>query len=197
MGRGERNGAALWRRLKQQGFRGCLRVVTEWASRRRQADKAENAPGRAPAARTIARLLTDGRDRLSRSETITVAAIEGGVPLLVEAREIVAAFQAMVRKRSLDALGPWLQRAGSSFVASFATGGQGQGSGHRRDHLAMVERPNRGADHQTEARQAPDVWPREARPAPSPRHRRHVAPPSKLRQSPFSVPFDSLTRIST
>ena len=119
---GERNGAALWRRLKQHGFRGCLRVVTEWATRRRQADRADNAFSRAPAARTIARLLTVGSDRLSRSETVTVAAIEGGVPLLVEAREIVAAFQALVRTRSLDALEPWLERAGSSLVASFAHG---------------------------------------------------------------------------
>ena len=45
---GERNGAALWRRLKRHGFRGCLRVVTEWATRRRQADRADNAPSRAP-----------------------------------------------------------------------------------------------------------------------------------------------------
>ena len=43
-------------------------------------------------------------------------------PLLVEAREIVAAFQAMVRTRSLDALEPWLERAGSSLAASFANG---------------------------------------------------------------------------
>ena len=119
---GERNGAALWRRLKRHGFRGCLRVVTEWAARRRQADRADSAPGRAPAARTIARLMTVGSDRLSRSETVTVAAIEGGAPLLVEAREIVAAFQAMVRMRSLDALEPWLERAESSLVASFARG---------------------------------------------------------------------------
>jgi len=31
---GHRNGAELWRQLKQQGFRGCLRVVAEWAARR-------------------------------------------------------------------------------------------------------------------------------------------------------------------
>lgn len=96
--------------------------MTEWATRRRQADRADGAPSRAPSARTIARLMTVGRDRLSRSETVTVAAIEGGVPPLVEAREIVAAFQAMVRKRALDALEPWLERAGSSLVASFARG---------------------------------------------------------------------------
>lgn len=119
---GARNGAALWRRLSAQGFRGSLRVVTEWATRRRRAEKAGDALGRAPAARTIARLMTAGPERLSRSEAITVAAIEGGVPTLVEAQEIVAAFQAMVRTRSLDALEPWLERAGSSLVASFARG---------------------------------------------------------------------------
>lgn len=103
---GDRNGAALWRQLQEQGFRGSLRVVTEWATRRRQADKTDNALTRAPAARMIARLLTIGRDRLSRSETITVAAVEGGVPLLIEAREFIAAFQAMIRKRTLDTFDP-------------------------------------------------------------------------------------------
>jgi transposase len=119
---GERNGAALWRQLKKQGFRGCLRVVTEWATRRRQADKTDHALTRVPAARTMARLLTIGRDRLSKSETVTVAAVESGVPPLVEAREIVAAFQTMVRKRTLDALDPWIEQARSSLVASFANG---------------------------------------------------------------------------
>jgi transposase len=35
---GRRNGAELWRSLKQQGFRGSLRAVAEWTARRRQAD---------------------------------------------------------------------------------------------------------------------------------------------------------------
>jgi hypothetical protein len=56
---GLRNGAELWRHLKRQGFRGSLRVVTEWASRRRRAEKAEAQSLRqVPSARTIARLLT-------------------------------------------------------------------------------------------------------------------------------------------
>ncbi|TWI21491.1 transposase [Mesorhizobium tianshanense] len=66
--------------------------------------------------------MTIGRDSLSRSETVTVAAIEGGVPLLVEAREIIAGFQAMIRKKTLADLEPWLERARSSLVASFAKG---------------------------------------------------------------------------
>ncbi len=78
---GSRNGAELWRRLKMQGFRGSLRVVTEWATRRRQAEKADaQSLQRIPSARTIARLMTISRDTLSKSETVTVAAIEDRLP---------------------------------------------------------------------------------------------------------------------
>ena len=120
---GQHNGSELWRRLRRHGFRGSLRVVSEWATRRRKAEKADGSNlSRAPSARTITRLMTFGRDVLTKSETITVAAIEGGVPLLVEAREIIAAFQAMIRRKSLADLEPWLERARSSLVASFANG---------------------------------------------------------------------------
>jgi transposase len=42
--------------------------------------------------------------------------------LLVEGREIVAYFQAMIRRKSLVDLDSWLERARSSLVASFANG---------------------------------------------------------------------------
>ena len=42
-----------------------------------------------PSARTIARLMTIGRERLSKAKTIAIAAIESGVELLLEAREIL------------------------------------------------------------------------------------------------------------
>lgn len=119
---GHRNGAELWRCLQRQGFRGCARVVSEWASRRRRAEKADGALSRTPSSRTIARLMTISRDALSKAESVTVAAIESGVPLLVAARELVASFQAMVRKKSLADFDPWLERARSSLVASFANG---------------------------------------------------------------------------
>ena len=66
--------------------------------------------------------MTISRDALSKAESVTVAAIERGVPLLVEARERIAEFQAMVRKKSLADLEPWLVRARSNLVASFANG---------------------------------------------------------------------------
>jgi transposase len=60
--------------------------------------------------------------RLSKAETVTVAAIESGVELLVEAREIVADFQAMIRRKALVDLDPWIERARTSLVAAFANG---------------------------------------------------------------------------
>jgi transposase len=120
---GYRNGAKLWRRVQKQGFRGSLRVVTEWATRRRRAERADaDSLQRIPSARTIARLMTVGRDTLSKSETITIAAIENRVPRLVEARELIAHFHAMIRKTTFSDLDSWIERARASLVASFANG---------------------------------------------------------------------------
>ena len=120
---GCQNGAELWRRLKARGFRGSLRVISEWATRRRRAETAdvENLR-RIPSARTIARLMTVGRDTLSKAETVTVAAVEAGVPTLVEAREIIAEFHGMIRRRAAAELSSWIERARASLVASFTRG---------------------------------------------------------------------------
>lgn len=120
---GERNAAELWRQLKEHGFRGSLRVVGEWATRRRKAQSVgADQLARVPSARTLARLLTTGRNRLTRAETVTVAAVEQGVPVLVEARELVAEFQAMVRSMRPESLSAWLDRAARSALASLARG---------------------------------------------------------------------------
>lgn len=39
---GSRNGTELWRRLQARGFRGSLRIVGEWATRRRRAEWASD-----------------------------------------------------------------------------------------------------------------------------------------------------------
>lgn len=120
---GCRNGAQLWRRLTARGFRGSLRVVGEWATRRRRAEKADAQNlQRIPSARTIARLMTIGRDTLTKAETVTVAAIEAGMPALVEARELIAEFHMMIRRKAAAGLGTWTERARASLVASFANG---------------------------------------------------------------------------
>ena len=120
---GCRNGAALWRALRLRGFRGCLGVVSEWSARRKRAEKADSpALSRAPSARTVARLLTVGPERLSKAETIPVAAIESGVAVLVEAREIILEFQGIIRRKALAELDTWISRACGSLVGAFANG---------------------------------------------------------------------------
>lgn len=112
---GKRNGTELWRRWRTQGFRCSRRVVSEWATRRKRADKADaETLNRIPSARTIARLLTTSRDNLTKSETVTIAAIEGGVPLLVKARDIIADFHHMIRRKVENELQLWIDRARES-----------------------------------------------------------------------------------
>lgn len=116
------NGTELWRRLKSHGFRGSLRVVSEWRTRRQRAETASDQQlQRVPSARTIARLMTTARGHLSKADTVTIAAIEEGVPTLVEARTLMDRFHTMVRRNGAD-LDAWIGAAATSLLGSFAAG---------------------------------------------------------------------------
>ena len=120
---GCRNGAEFWRRLRLAGFGGSLRVVTEWATRRRRAEAAPHGgPRKCPSAREIARMMTTARDHLLREDALTVATIEAAVPRLATARALIDRFQAMVRRGDAAALRPWLEDAAASLLTSFANG---------------------------------------------------------------------------
>lgn len=100
---GCQNGAALWRRAKVAGFAGALRVVTEWATRRRKEEgttPGDTRPRKVPSARGIARMMTTERDLLSKTVARTVAIIEGAVPALVIARDLVDRFHSMIKRRT-------------------------------------------------------------------------------------------------
>ena len=120
---GCRNGAELWRRLRDQGFRGCSRVVVEWTTRRRRADLMQ-AQGlqKAPSARTLARLMTVARDHLSKADTVTVATVETAVPDLADVRILVERFGVMIRKRAVAELDGWIEQARTSLIAPLARG---------------------------------------------------------------------------
>ena len=120
---GCRNGAELWRRLRTAGFSGGVRVVAEWATRRRRNEKAGLMLSRtAPPGRLLSRLLTTRRDHLSKADALMVAAIEAGVPALVTARDLMERFHCMLRTGDADALTPWLADTGDSLLASFGKG---------------------------------------------------------------------------
>jgi transposase len=170
---GCRNGAELWRRLKIDGFKGSLRVVTEWATRRRRAQVTPQCgPRKCPSSRVIARMMTTARDALSKADAITIATIEAAVPALVTARTLFDRFQTMIRHRKSADLVSWLQDAAASLLASFATGIQADDQAVARRHQrTLVQRANRRPHHQAQARQAPCVdAPRVARKIWSMRH---------------------------
>ena len=112
---GCRNDAELWRRLCAVGFRGGLRVVTEWTTRQRRSEKADtNLARKATPARFLSRLMTVQRGQLAKTDAITVAAIETGVPALAVARDPMERFHCMLRTRDAGALPHWLTETGNS-----------------------------------------------------------------------------------
>ena len=66
--------------------------------------------------------MTIGRDSLSKADTLTITAIESGVPRLMDARKMIAEFQAMVRNKADVGLAMWIEAARKTLVASFASG---------------------------------------------------------------------------
>ena len=63
-----------------------------------------------------------GLTLLAKADAVTIAAIEAGVPSLIEARALVDRFQAMVRTKNNADLDAWITEAKTSLVASFVTG---------------------------------------------------------------------------
>ncbi len=122
---GSQNGAALWRAMKAIGFTGSLRVVTEWATRKRK-DKGtatrEKRPSKTPSARRIARMMTIERDTLSKAVARTVAIIGVAVPDLTSARDLLDRFHRLIQHRKDKRLDEWLGDARLGLMASFASG---------------------------------------------------------------------------
>jgi len=77
---------------------------------------------RVPSARTIAGLMTIKRDCMTKADAVVIAAIESGVPSLVEARILIDQFHDMIRKKDETKLDAWVANARASLVSSFATG---------------------------------------------------------------------------
>jgi transposase len=194
---GCRNGAELWRRLKSIGFPGSLRVVGEWATRRRRNDAApDGMPRKCPSARVVARLMTMARDQLSRQDAVLVAAIEAAVPALVSVRNLVDRFHQMIQRKQANELPSWIEQAAGTDLAVLRQRPQRRSRSRRGGaERALVQRADRRADYQAEAGQTPDVRPHQARSAPRPARSISVERPApNLIQNPDSEPIDNAGR---
>ena len=131
---GCRNGAQLWRDLRDAGFKGRIRVVTEWANRQRLVEPEQQfrpasaaATQRSPRpaahpARRVARMLTADLPSLAEPDRSYVERLLALSPALARVCDLVLRFGTLVRARSADALTPWLADAENSELRGFAAG---------------------------------------------------------------------------
>jgi transposase len=73
-------------------------------------------------------MMTTARDHLSKADTIVIAAIEAGAPMLVKARDLIDRFHGMIRKKTEADFEPWIVDAEIGLLASFRI---------RRDYAAV------------------------------------------------------------
>lgn len=121
---GNQNGAALRRAVKTKGFTGGLRVVTEWAMRKRKDEGTatrDKRPGKTPSARHIARMMTAERDTRSKVVARTMAIIGAAVPDLTTAQDLLDRFHRLIQHRNDKRLDEWLADAKPGLMASFAS----------------------------------------------------------------------------
>lgn len=121
---GERNGAALWRTMRREGFRGGLRVVTEWMTRKRKECSGSAVVGSrtAPSARSIAKMMTTERGQPSDIAARILAVIDKAAPDLGVARNLLNRFHGLIRGRNPAGLDGWITDAETGLMSSFAAG---------------------------------------------------------------------------
>lgn len=81
-------------------------MVSEWVTRRRRYVKLGHVSGAGLSARTIARSMTTKRETGSAQTALINAVIERAVPALVNAREVLDRFHAMMRSKDEARLDP-------------------------------------------------------------------------------------------
>ena len=102
-------------------------------------------PRKPPSVRTIARVMSSWRERLSGADSKLVAVVGEAVPALRDASALLERFQNMLRSKQKTVLDTWLADAAASPLAAFA-----KGIGADRDAVAAAITEPR-SNGQTEA----------------------------------------------
>ncbi len=120
---GCRNALQLWREVREQGYPGCATAVRDFVVPLRQPGmtptriRAERA---VPSPRTLSWLLVLP-ERRTAEQTALVEKVCTACPTLVQCRDLVVAFQDMLRRHADGELEAWLERAGTSGLSALAT----------------------------------------------------------------------------
>ena len=92
--------------------------------------------------------MTVKRDHMNKADTVTVAAIQAGVPSLVEAHALIERFHAMIRKKEADQLDPWIAEAAAVWSHPSRRARERQSRRPARLSSTVVQWSGRGSDHQ-------------------------------------------------
>ena len=126
---GYRNGAGLWREIRDRGFAGHVGAVKPWAARQRRDDRSadQTSPARSPAksappptARKAARLLMSEPDKLDEEERRFTATLIELSPPIAQAVELAKAFSTMIKQGLADQLDAWISSAEEGGFNGFA-----------------------------------------------------------------------------
>jgi transposase len=126
---GYRNGAGLWREIRDRGFAGQEGVVEQWAARRRRNDRlVERTPSAKPPAksapppttRKAARMLMSEPDKLNAEEHRFTTALLELSPPIAQAVDLTKGFSTIIKQGLADQLDGWISAAEDSGFKGFA-----------------------------------------------------------------------------
>ncbi len=124
---GCRNGAQLWRELRELGFKGRPSVVRHWAGKRRRVSKVTGSVDQSPVwpvpkGFRLARLLMTDMSILSAEESLFVTQLLGDEPGLCIALEWAKRLNALLRRKAVEKLDDVLTAAAGTMLGRFAAG---------------------------------------------------------------------------
>lgn len=120
---GCQNALQLWREVKQQGYTGCATNVRDFVVPLRK-------PGMTPAIKRAERSVPSARalswllalpERRTSEQTQMVEKLCAACPVLPACQELVCSFQSAMKRRALEELEGWLERAKASGLCAFVT----------------------------------------------------------------------------
>lgn len=117
------NALQLWREVKEQGFSGGATAVRDFVRPLRgpgMTPDLKRAERAVPSPRALSWLLVLP-DRHTPAQSAMVEKLCEALPMLPKCRDLVLAFQDMMRRRAVDELDGWLESAKASELSCFAS----------------------------------------------------------------------------